>query len=136
MRIKVLAILLLAVLILVPAGLTWAAGPDDPVSSEQQPDPEQSEEDGEVIAEPAPGDPEPASNEDEKAPDYVRPEEEGEAGITSAEGEDIAEDAELVWALGEEGAPKRHTWIYFGAGAVLLLLAGVFFYSRKKATAK
>ncbi len=133
MRKKIIAALLLAALILVPAGLAGATGPDDPVSSE--PEPGAGHDEGDVDATPEPvleDEEEPAP--DEEAPDYVRPDEEGEVGITSAEGEDIAEDAELVWALDdEEAAQKSYTWIYLCAGAAVLLLAGVFFYSRKKA---
>lgn len=131
MKKKVITMLVLAALLLVPAGLAGATGPDDPVSSEAEPGAGQDEGAVDAVPEPVLEDEEPAS--DEEAPDYVRPDEEGEVGITSAEGEDIAGDAELVWALDEDAAAKKsYTWLYLCAGAAVLIFAGIFFYSRKK----
>lgn len=144
MRTRIIAALLVAMLILVPAGLVWAAGEDDAAGSgqeqgaaqEEEQEGEQEEEQEEDVTGPAP-DQETTLPDGEDAQDYVPPEEEGEMGVTSAQSDDSAGDAEAVRALaGDDAAQGSRTWIYVCAGAAVLLIAGVFLYSRRKAAAR
>jgi hypothetical protein len=128
-----LTLFLVLALLVVTAGMAAAEelSPNDPVSSED---------DGGAVEGEKPDEEKPAVDEqpvkEEPAPDedYVRPDEEGEIGITAI-GIELEEGADVVaTAYDNQRTASGFSWAYGAAGAVVILLAAAL-VSRRKARA-
>ena len=121
---KVLITLMVAAMIVMAAGVV-SANPDEPVNDEVDAGTDLVEGEEVVAEEPVTGE-----KQGEAEEDYVRPDEEGEVGITS---EDGMVDEALLYATGI-GAPSnsnKQSWYYIGAGVLCLLFSAALFLRRK-----
>lgn len=124
---KILITLMVVALVAMAAGVV-SANPDEPVSDKIGSGTD-TVQDEKVIKE------EPVTGEGKaEAEDYVRPSDDGELGITSAEG--LEEEAmAYTAALTEESNPGKQNWIYIGAGALVVLFAAALLLRRKSSRA-
>ncbi len=137
-----LSLFLIVALVFMMAGAAAAAdeefSPDDPVSSEDDVElvegslpEEEPAADAEPVVDAEPIQEETAAGDE----DFVRPDEEGEVGITAI-GIEIEEGADIVaTSIESEGAASGFPWVYVGAGAVIILPAAALFLIRRKASA-
>ncbi len=128
---KFLVALVLVAALVMAGGVVGAQEGDEPVSNEPAGDlVDEGKADEAVTGEPVPGEKKEDAGEEA---DYVRPDVEGEVGITAI-GIELEEGADVV-ATGIDENGKRLIWVYGGAAAVLVLLGAVFTLRRKKAAA-